>query len=843
MRRSYIVAALLVFSLTAIVPISIDGEADLDPSELEYSENIVLEGDLALESKVLLEDWPGNGTSDDPFIIEGYVLESTWQGVGLYLDNISKHLIIRDCINDSNVSFGDSLGNAYIADSSNITFSNCVFNSGSMLGLLHEGSFNCTIMNCTFEIGGNQKGIASYYCLDISIKDSLFKGPFSGGIFIENGKRFIISDNKFDGIGYGFELGRLADSRIVRNVMENTNYVNLVGTFLENVTISDNVFDRSEYVSAWLYEVDGLRVERNEFKRSTFGLMGYLIVNATFIDNTLDCGYISVALEGFENITLSGNRMWNSSIHLKGDLEDYRSLNVNPGNEVNNLPFLFIKDEDMKGEEVDDNVGHILLVNVSNAVIYGRTMRDSFSPINLIGCEDISVTDCILNYNSGILYALSCNRLTVKNIEAVDLENGFHLEEVTNSIITGNKIQAVFDPIAVTSSNRNSIMNNEFTSLSGGAHVRFSDDNIFRSNIFSGGLSLNFSYRNAVEGNRISNGDLIIPENLLWDPEQPEPRNNIVRGFRQDYILNRVEENIRIPQGSKDLIFFNLTRCTIPVYKIENGKGVKILDCSDLIFREWELGSCDWGFEIWRSFRINVVDSEMQSTGRSGIELHSSTSCRVEGNMINMAGSGIKLIDCLRPEIFNNMILNTGNNGIGILEGNREFLIIRNEINSSAASGILVHRSQDGLISGNVLVENDEFGIALSNNADRNLIYNNHFIKNHGANTEYIENTRQAYDGGSDNSWYYEAPDVTIGNYWSDMQGPDENDDGISDLEYYTDGHQGTYDLYPMIKDHEPEEDIAGMGAGGIYLTVAIMIAILGIILSVAWRLMIDRRS
>jgi parallel beta-helix repeat protein len=452
------------------------------------------------------------------------------------------------------------------------------------------------------------------------------------------------------------------------------------------------------------------------------------------------------------------------------------------------------------------------------------------------------VRECKLDGNSQCLIAAYCDDLSIEKIEAVGLETGIELEHVTNSSITENHVSSIFDPLTLASSSSNTLAGNQFISYFDGSNIRFSDDNIFRDNLFDGGLTFGYSYRNLVEGNVVQGGELIIPENLLWDPKHPEPRKNIVEGFRRDYIMNRKEEEIQIPQGSEDLFFFNLTRCAIPGNLMEDGRGVTIIECSDLTLTDWILDSCQKGFEIRRSLRVNVINNEMKMISEDPvIDIEESSYCRVEGNFINDTVYGIEFSNCIRPEIYSNTIKNIVNNGITIINNTREFLAIKNEVNGSMGNGILVDRASDGLISGNLLIGNRQYGVYLTRTSERNLVYNNRFIENQGSKDRYSSLTRQAYDIGVENSWYYEAPEVTLGNYWADLQGPDEDNDGIVDIEYYTDGFSGSYDLYPITLDHESEERIAGMRIGELWVTGILSGAILLMVLMVVIRLLIKK--
>ena len=69
-----------------------------------------------------------------------------------------------------------------------------------------------------------------------------------------------------------------------------------------------------------------------------------------------------------------------------------------------------------------------------------------------------------------------------------------------------------------------------------------------------------------------------------------------------------------------------------------------------------------------------------------------------------------------------------------------------------------------------------------------NLIYKNDFINNH----------RQAFDTG-ENEWSFDWGNISIGNYWSDYNGTDNNDDGIGDTPYMIPGGNST-DSHPLMQ-------------------------------------------
>jgi PKD repeat protein len=98
-------------------------------------------------------------------------------------------------------------------------------------------------------------------------------------------------------------------------------------------------------------------------------------------------------------------------------------------------------------------------------------------------------------------------------------------------------------------------------------------------------------------------------------------------------------------------------------------------------------------------------------------------------------------------------------------------------------NGININESTKNLITEITLTDN-ECGIYIDNKSSNNTIYNNNFINN----------IKNAYDL-SENIWH----NSSIGNYWSDYTGIDEDDNKIGDTPYNITG-VGNQDIYPLIE-------------------------------------------
>ena len=122
----------------------------------------------------------------------------------------------------------------------------------------------------------------------------------------------------------------------------------------------------------------------------------------------------------------------------------------------------------------------------------------------------------------------------------------------------------------------------------------------------------------------------------------------------------------------------------------------------------------------------------------------------------------------------------------------------------NGSGGVLLEYSNNSVITGNIIV-NTMDGLSLlfshNNTIISNTIKDNEmglFLGYSNSNIVYynnfINNTEQAVTMDSQNTW----DNSVEGNYWSDYQGEDLNDDGIGDTPYVID--KDDQDNYPLMK-------------------------------------------
>jgi parallel beta-helix repeat protein len=193
------------------------------------------------------------------------------------------------------------------------------------------------------------------------------------------------------------------------------------------------------------------------------------------------------------------------------------------------------------------------------------------------------------------------------------------------------------------------------------------------------------------------------------------------------------------------------------------------------------------GIQLSYSSNNSISGNNITSNNGDGILVHGSDDLpssdnSIVGNIIKDNSEGIWLHESLNISIVGNGITN---NEIGIeLDYSSGNSIVDNSITNNSYYGIMLWPSSDNSIVGNIIKDNSE-GIWLHESLNNRFYHNN-----------FIGNTQQVYsDDGYANAWDNGYP--SGGNYWSDYNGTDANQDGIGDTPYVIDANNT--DNYPLM--------------------------------------------
>ncbi len=136
-------------------------------------EPIRINNNTDLAEQASEEGWPGNGTQDEPYVIEGYEIDGGGYGYAVYVGNVTSHLEVNDCYmhntsgggvkfydnsglhlfntTNANIQYNVIINNGeygiHLRFSSHILVSDNIIYSNSGHEIILEGSYNNTIQN------------------------------------------------------------------------------------------------------------------------------------------------------------------------------------------------------------------------------------------------------------------------------------------------------------------------------------------------------------------------------------------------------------------------------------------------------------------------------------------------------------------------------------------------------------------------------------------------------------------------------------------------------------------------------------------------------------------------
>jgi parallel beta-helix repeat protein len=184
----------------------------------------------------------------------------------------------------------------------------------------------------------------------------------------------------------------------------------------------------------------------------------------------------------------------------------------------------------------------------------------------------------------------------------------------------------------------------------------------------------------------------------------------------------------------------------------------------------------------------------------------------------------------------------TGNEGIALFHECSNNILSKNRITGFVNGAFrIVFDGSNNTLYGNYLA-NNEFAIALQEQATKNLFYGNTFV---------ADSCRILMTNAGDNFW----DNGTLGNYWGNYNGSDNNADGVGDTPYTINAYRwdnsigglasyaGGQDNHPLMAPYNTEDDAALAASPQTLPYLALIAAALTIACTVSAVLFIYRRN
>jgi parallel beta-helix repeat protein len=717
-------------------------------SSFESHDQIIIYGD----DDFVEQGWPGSGTSEDPYIIEGYEIVSDYDCIAIHSTTV--HFVVRNCyvralapsehrdgIKIQSADYGvvegcivEMKGNGlYVLLSSNVVLRNNTVRNTPDYGIHISSSSSCEIYENTVYNVPSQ-GIDAFTISDCIIGNNSLWDCEAGGISLYDSSNNIVENNIVHDCGSNAISLETCTSCVFRN---NTVFSNAGPGFYNYDSDQCDLIDNEIYDN----EEGGIYWNRGD----------YCKWEGNYIHDNHQIGaYLYYGLL----CNLTNNNFENDGLYVLGvaasDWNHYVS-----GNTVNgkSLGYFFgISDIVIDG----GNYGQVIIADCHRLKVQGGVIGNSDIGVSCYLSSNITIDSLSINNEFSGIYLYSSADCNVSSTTMIDcgvsiiggqLANWLH--NFTGTTVNGLPVSyclnedgtlidgSIYGQAIIVNSTNIQLVDGNFVNASQGVSIAFSSNcKILRNTIDGGfnGLRIRECQDSHFENNSITNS--LERAVLLYYSEGCTFTNNTISNSEIGMYLY-YSQNCRINESSIN----------------QNIYGIYSSYSTHLNFsRNLEEGNVR-GIQLSSSSYSTIRSDTIRANELYGISAYSS--------------NYIMIKDCI--------VEDNGDNGI-YFSSSFNGSIIHNEVIQNGYDGISIWTSDGFNIINNTASKNVDYGILIHHFSENNRIYGNTITDNIFGN---------GYDYESENSW---DDGISVGNYWSDYIGPGP---------YYLDGPGNNMDNYP----------------------------------------------
>jgi parallel beta-helix repeat protein len=712
------------------------------------------------DSDFSTQGWPGSGTQEDPYVIEGLEIVTNYTCVRV--SGTSVHFVIRNCLFRS------------------------LEPTEHQRGVRLQNVNNGSVVNCTISFKGY--GIYSLSCSDLHIvNNTIHDNPNAGISMSQSSNCRIINNSVYNVVGDGLYLSNLENCSLVNNTVWNNSDDGLSIYDSECIVANNTVFSNLDDGIAISESSNVIVTNNTVFANSDSGVYGFYAEDCVFSSNTIyqnqqngldvvrsgdsliinntiyDNGMYGLEIRYSPNCTVSDNVFQNCGLVVGGgELADW---------------MLNVADNAVNGK----TLGYF--VNVSDTVIDGSLYGQAI----LVNCENIALQDGVFDaadIGIAVYYSSNC---TVNSTSVSDNYIGIWLYSTNSSSVVNNSL--VNNGIVVTGWDLSNWVHN-FTG------------NLVNSKPL--GYFLNQSAL-TIDGSAygqvvvVNCTDVLVEDGvflnssqgiaLVFSPDSELINNTVVDSYYGIRIQNctgsHIENNTISGSLSSGFLLYDSNQCSLTNNTWEsNYYGLYLYNSMDCTLNMSRIRGGRIGIYPRQLERLNVSYNLIEYT-YYGIYAYDIEDCTMNDNTIsNNSGYGAYLFYADRMILLNNTFEHNANHG-AYLTGSFNASIRENTFKYNGLDGVSIWTSDNCRVINNTASYNSNYGIMLHHGSDNTTVYGNIIVSNVVGN---------GYGYQSSNTW---DDGVSRGNYWSDYYGPGE---------YSIPGPGGNVDRYPsgptQVADH-----------------------------------------
>ena len=359
------------------------------------------------------QSFPGSGTAEDPYVIEGYNITTTETCIGIR--DTDACFVIRDCLL-----------------------------KGEMLGGVHLRNVNHGEIRNNTILGGAYFGVALQSSSDNTVVNNTISGIYvhGDGVYIFSSSDNTVVNNTISEYNYGVSIVSALNNTLSSNIFVNNGiYIsgNAVEYWRQNITTDNFVngkplgyfwnwtsgtIDGTQYGQVLLANCTGVIVEDGVFSNASMGIqLGYSSY-CSLMNNIISGNHNGVHIHFSSNSTLVNNTISGNESHgvVFGSSSDNTLVNNTiSGNHGEGVYIPSSSDNTLVNNTISGNYYNGVFLpdpGTSNNTLVNNTISgNSWSGVYIFGSSDNTIVNNTISGNSklGVSISSSSNNTVVNN--------------------------------------------------------------------------------------------------------------------------------------------------------------------------------------------------------------------------------------------------------------------------------------------------------------------------------------------------------------------------------------------------------------------------------------------